>query len=150
MNAKELIQILEDNLYIRTSGTSEELRCANYIREKVSEFGCKAELWPFAVSMAEIQTAELTVDGISVPCTGYFCAGNWDVEAPLYYLRHDDEISLSQCKDKIVLLDTVVGYWKYQDLVKAGALGYITCNGTVYSDDNDIDKKTFSSVNSYV
>ena len=141
MNAKELIQILEDTLYTRTSGTAEEVRCANYIRDKVSEFGCKAELRPFAVPMAEIQTAELTVDGISVPCTGYFCAGNWDVEAPLYYLRHDDEFSLSQCKDKIVLLDTVVGYWKYQDLVKAGALGYITCNGTVYSDDNDIDQK---------
>ena len=141
MNAKELIRILEDNLYIRTSGTSEEVRCANYIRDKVAGFGCKAELWPFAVPMAEIQTAELTVDGISVPCTGYFCAGDWDVEAPLYYLRHDDEFSLSQCKGKIVLLDTVVGYWKYQDLVKAGALGYITCNGTVYSDDMDIDQK---------
>lgn len=141
MNPKELMKILEDNAYVHTGGTAEELRCAQYIQNKVAEFGCKAELWRFPVPMAEIHTAELTVDGISVPCTGYFCAGDWDVEAPLYYLRHDDELSLSNCKGKIVLLDTFVGYWKYQDLQKAGAVGYITCNGTIYSDDRDIDQK---------
>ena len=91
--------------------------------------------------MAKIRTAELTVDGISYPCTGYFGAGNWDLEAPLYYLRGEDEVSLRGCKDKIVLLDTFVGYWKYQDLVKYGALGYITCNGSLFLSDRDIDQK---------
>ena len=141
MNAIDLMKILEDTAYVRTSGTEEELSCANYIRDCVSAMGLEANLQPFDVDMAKIQKAELTVDGISIPCTGYFCAGNWEVEAPLYYLRHDDEVSLSHCRGKIVLLDTFVGYWKYQDLLKAGAVGYITCNGTVYSDDRDIDQK---------
>ena len=141
MNARDLMKILEDTAYVRTSGTEEELSCANYIRDCVSAMGLEANLQPFDVDMAKIQKAELTVDGISIPCTGYFCAGNWEVEAPLYYLRHDDEVSLSHCRGKIVLLDTFVGYWKYQDLLKAGAVGYITCNGTVYSDDRDIDQK---------
>ena len=141
MNAKEMMQILEDNAYIRTSGTSEELRCAEYIRCKLEEMGMKAAIQPFDVPMAEIQTAELIVDGVSYPCTGYLCAGNWDVEAPLYYLRQDDEFSLSQCRGKIVLLDTFVGYWKYQDLVEHGAVGYITCNGNIYFADRDIDQK---------
>lgn len=141
MNAKELMKILEDNCYVRTSGTEQELRCAQYIREYVSGFGMEANLQPFDVSMHKMMKAELTVDGISVPCTGYFGAGNWDIEAPLYYLRHDDPLSLEGCRGKIVLLDTIVGYWKYQDLVKYGALGYISCNGTIYSDDRDIDQK---------
>ncbi len=141
MNPNELMKILEDNAYIRTSGTPEELRCAEYIMNEVRKFGCEAYLEPFDVEMAEIQEAELTVDGISYPCKGYFCAGSWDVEAPLYYLRHTDEIGLRGCKGKIVLLDTFVGYWKYQDLLKYGAVGYITCNGDIYYDDRDIDQK---------
>jgi len=141
LNARDMMKILEDNAYIRTSGTPEELRCAAYIRSKIREFGCEAQVEPFDVEMAEIQEAELTVDGVNYPCKGYLCAGSWDVEAPLYYLRHTDEIALRLCKGKIVLLDTFVGYWKYQDLLKYGAVGYITCNGNVYFPDRDIDQK---------
>ena len=141
MNAKEMMKILEENAYTRTSGTEKELRCARYIQDYCRRFGLQPQLWPFTVPMAEIQEAELTVDGVSVPCTGYLGAGDWDVEAPLYYLRHTDARSLEKCRGKIVLLDTVVGYWKYQDLVEHGALGYITCNGTIYSEDRDIDQK---------
>ena len=124
MNAKDLMKILEDNAYIRTSGTEEELRCANYIRNCLSGMGLEATLQPFDVPMHRILKAELTVDGISVPCTGYFGAGNWDVEAPIYYLRNDDDLSLQGCRDKIVLLDSVVPYWKYQPPAGiAGAAG---------------------------
>ena len=141
MNAIKMMKILEDNAYIRTSGTPEELRCAHYIQEQVAELGLKADLQPFDVAVAKIQEAVLEIDGVSYPCTGYLCAGNWDVEAPLYYLRKDDEISLQHCKGKIVLLDTFVGIWKYQDLLEAGAVGYITCNGGLYTPDRDIDQK---------
>ena len=141
MNAKEMMKMLQDTAYVRTSGTSEELRCAEYIRDRISDLGLQADLQPFDVPMAEIQEAELMVDGMTIPCTGYLCAGDWDVEAPLYYLRHDDKLSLSNCRGKIVLLDTFVGYWKYQDLVEAGAAGYITCNGNLYFADRDIDQK---------
>ena len=141
MNADELMTILKDNAYIRTGGSEEELRCAKYIQEKVAELGGKATLQPFDVPMAKINTAELTVDGVNIPCTGYFCCGSWDVEAPLYYLRDTDPVSLANCKGKIVLLDSFVGYWKYQDLKEAGILGYITCNGSLFLPDRDIDQK---------
>jgi len=141
MNAREMMKILEENAYVRTSGTPQELQCAEYIMGKVEEFGGKAYLQPFDVPMADIQEAELTVDGVSYPCKGYFCAGSWDVEAPLYYLRQTDEIALQNCKGKIVLLDTFVGYWMYQDLLKYGAVGYITSNGNRYFADRDIDQK---------
>ena len=141
MNPKDMMKILEDNAYVRTGGTAEELKCAEYIRAEVAKMGLKAELQPFDVDMARIDVAELTVDGVSYPCTGYFGAGNWDVEAPLYYLRKDDKISLSKCRGKIVLVDNFVGYWKFQDLQEAGAIGYISCNGSLYTPDCDIDQK---------
>lgn len=141
MNAKEMMKILEETAYVRTGGSPQELRCAKYIQDCVARFGLQTELQPFDVPMAKILEAELTVDGISIPCTGYLCAGNWDVEAPLYYLRDTDEISLSNCRGKIVLLDTFVGNWKYQDLLKYGAAGYITCNGSLFLSDRDIDQK---------
>lgn len=141
MNANQMMMFLEDNSYVRTSGTPEELQCAKNIMAQVNAFGCEACLQPFDVEMAKILQAELTVDGVGYPCTGYFCAGDWDVEAPLYYLRQTDEVALRGCKGKIVLLDTFVGYWKYQDLLKYGAVGYITCNGNRYFADRDIDQK---------
>ena len=141
MNHIEMMRILEDNAYTRTSGTVQERQCAQYIMDFVSGLGYQGILQPFDVSMADISVAELTVDGISVPCKGYFCAGCWDVEAELYYLRNTDEISLSNCKGKIVLLDSFVGCWKYQDLVQSGAVGYITCNGDAFKDQRDIDQK---------
>lgn len=141
MNATELMQILRDNAYVRTGGSEQEYSCAKYIADKVSSLGGNAVLEPFEVPMAEMELAELTIDGVYVPCTGYLCAGSWDVEAPLYYLRDFGKVSLSHCKGKIVLLDSFVGYWAYQDLVDAGALGYITCNGSLFLDERDTDIK---------
>ena len=141
MKAHELMKILSDNAYVRTSGTKEELRCAQYFADKVRSLGGNAVLDPFEVPMAEMELAELTVDGVPVPCTGYLCAGDWDVEAPLYYLRDFDRTSLSQCKGKIVLLDSFVGYWAYQDLLEAGVAGYITCNGSLFLNERDTDIK---------
>lgn len=141
MNANDLMKILEDNAYVRTGGSPEELRCANYIQQKAAEFGCETYLQPFDVDMAEIQEAELIVDGVSIPCTGYLGAGNWDVEAPIYYLRDEEAFSLQQCRGRIVLVDTFVGIWKYRDLLEHGAVGYISCNGSLFLNDRDIDVK---------
>ena len=145
MNPIEIKKILEDNAYIRVSGTPEELRCAEYIRDYVTSFGCQAEMQPFPVDMANITDAQLTADGVSIPCKGYFCAGSWEVEAPFYYLRSKDPVGLGQCRGKIVLVDGYVGYWVYQDLLKAGAVGFISYNGTVQFPDNDIDQRELRS-----
>lgn len=141
MNTKDMMTFLEQTAYIRTGGSDQELQCAKYIQQQIAKFGCNSWLQPFDVPMARIQKAELIVDGISIPCTGYLGAGSYEVEAPLYYLRDTDEMSLSKCQGKIVLLDSFVGYWKYQDLLQHGAVGYITCNGSLFLNDRDIDVK---------
>ncbi len=145
MDEKQIMQIFQDTAYIRTGGSGEELRCAEYLMARCTELGLKAELEPFEVDMADIHEAVLLADGVSIPCKGYLCAGEGEVEAPLYYLASLDEGSLAQCKGKVVLSDGYMGYWKYQDMVDNGAVGFITFDGNANYADRDIDQRELRS-----
>ncbi len=145
MNATKIMTMLQETAYIRMSGTPEELKAAEYLKAQCEKLGLTAILEPFEVDMATIQTAKLLIDGKEVACKGYFCAGNGDVEAPLYYLRSTDAYSLSLCKDKVVLIDGYLGYWMYQDLLENGAIGFITYDGNTNYADEDIDQRELRS-----
>ena len=84
MDLMTFSRILEETAYVRVGGSPEERKCAEYLQAECAKLGCSAQLEPFEVSMSKIQTATLTVDGKTIPCKGYLCAGNGDVEAPLY------------------------------------------------------------------
>ena len=141
MDLQKINQIFADTAYIHTSGTPEELRCARYLQSVCAEFGGKAELEPFAVQMATLKDAHLYADGVEIPCKGYLIAGCADLEAPFYYLSNTDPYSLSLCKGKIVMIDGYMGYWRYQELLENGAVGFITYDGHVNYADNDIDQR---------
>ena len=145
MNLEKIHQIFADTAYIRTSGTEQELRCAHYLQQQCAALGLDAKLEAFDVPMANIQKAILTVDGREIPCKGYFCAGSATVEAPFYYLANTDDYAQAQCKGKIVMIDGYLGYWRYQDLLTHGAVGFITYNGDANYPDEDIDQRELRS-----
>ena len=145
MDILKINQILQDTAYIRTGGSREELRCAEYIAECCANLGLQATIESFAVPMSTMQEASLEVDGKQIPCKGYLCSGNAELEAPLYYLTSSDAYSLSQVKDKIVLVDGGMGYWLYHDLLNNGCLGFITYDGNVSFADCDMDQKELRS-----
>ena len=145
MNDQRICQLFEDTAYVRMGGTEEELRCAQYLQEQCAWMGVQARIEDFPVPMAYIHEARLLIDGEEVPCKGYFCAGNADLEAPLYYLRSTDPYALSQCRGKIVMVDGYMGLWRYQDLVDNGAVGFITYDGHVNYPDRDIDQRELRS-----
>lgn len=145
METNKILQILADTAYVRTGGSPEELKAANYIKEQCAAMGLSAEIVPFEVEMATIKEAKLYADGLEIPCKGYFCAGSDDLEAPFYYLRNNDTYSLSLCKGKIVMVDGYLGYWMYQDLIENGAVGFITYDGNVNYSDEDIDQRELRS-----
>lgn len=145
MNTKQINQIFADTAYVRMGGREEELKCANYLKDKCAEMGLEAYLEEFEVDLADIEEAELIVDGQQIPCKGYFCCGSGEVTAPLYYLRHDDGFSLEECRGKIVLNDVYMGYWRYQDLLENGAVGFITFDGNANYVDEDIDQRELRS-----
>ena len=145
MDIQTIERIIDETAYVRTGGTAEELRCALYLQAECKKLGFEATLEPFSVAMATMKKAELTVDGKEIPCKGYFCAGSGTVEAPLYYLRDNNPYSLEQCKGKIVMFDGYLGYWKYQDLLEKGAVGFITYDGNANYADRDIDQRELRS-----
>ena len=141
MNKKTVREILKNTDYIRVSGSAEEKQAAAYLRNLCEKLGVSAYQEPFDVDVAEIREAVLTADGREIPCKGYKLCGSGSVEAPLCYLPNTDPASLSLAKGKIVLLDTGITYWVYQDLLDAGAVGFITYDGDVHYPDRDIDQK---------
>ena len=145
MNAESIMKIFADTAYIRMGGRPAEKQAAEYLQKKVAEFGLEAVQEPFDVPMGDIEEASFAVDGVQVPCKGYMCAGNAELEAPLYYLRSNDAWSLRQCKGKIVMIDGYLGYWVYQDLLENGALGFVTYDGNANYADRDIDARELRS-----
>ena len=145
MNVQKINQILSETAYVRMGGSAEELKCAEYLKEKCAELGSMAIIEPFEVDMATIQEARLIVDGKEIACKGYFCAGSGEMEAELYYLSNTDLYSLKQCKDKIVMIDGYLGYWMYQDILENGAVGFITYDGHANYADRDIDQRELRS-----
>ena len=141
MDSKLIQQIFDDTAYVRTGGSPEELKAAEYIRDICRGFGAEAVIEEFDVQMATMHTDTLTVDGVSVPCKGYLNAGSHEVEAPLYYLTGKDKYALDGCRGKIVLFDGYLGYWKYRDMLEHGAVGFITYDGSVNYADNNIDRR---------
>lgn len=141
MDIQKINQLFADTAYVRTGGSAEELKCAEYIKAQCAEMGLEAHIEAFEVDMATMKDAKLIVDGEEIPCKGYFNAGSGEIEAPFYYLRHNDAFSLSQCKGKIVMSDGYLGYWRYQDLLEHGAVGFITYSGNANYADEEIDQR---------
>ena len=145
MDANKIMEIFHKTAYVRTGGSAEELRCATYLADCCTQMGLKADLEPFEVDMATIQTAVFEADGVSIPCKGYLCAGTHEVEAPFYYLTNTDKYSLSLCRGKIVMIDGYLGAWMYRDLLDNGAVGFVTYDGNANYVDRDIDQRELRS-----
>lgn len=142
MNRKQLEQFFKDTDFPHTSGTKEELQVAEYLKAACEKLGVKAAIEDFSVPMADMNKAELLADGAEVPCKGLFCCGSGEVEGELYYMPGTDPVSIAGAKDKIVLLDTQgVGFFTYQDLVKAGAKALIFQNGNLHYNNRDIEER---------
>ena len=145
MKAELIEKIFADTAFVRMGGSEAEKRAAEYLAGVCKDMGLDARLEEFEVDMADMHNAVLTVDGKKIPCKGYLCCGSGKVEAPIYYLRDNDRYSLSLCKDKIVLFDGYLGYWRYRELLENGAVGFISYDGNVNFADRDIDHRELRS-----
>ncbi len=142
MNIRKLKQLFKDTDYVHRSGTPEELSAAEYLKAQCESFGASAQLESFPVPMGEIEEARVLADGKEIPCKGFFCCGSGTVEAELYYMPGTDKVSFAGAKDKIVLLDAHgLGFFAYQDLVKAGAKGILFQYGNRFYPHSDIDER---------
>ena len=138
----ELInKILADTAYVRMGGSPEEKKAAEYLVSVCGEFANGAYIEDFPVDVADIKRAKLYADGKEIECKGYLLCGSGIAEGELYYLRSADKYSLSQCRGKIVMIDTYLGYWRYRELIDNGAIAFITFDGNINYADRDIDQR---------
>lgn len=146
MNKKTMLKLFKDLNFKRVSGTDGEKRAAEYFKTYIASLGLKSAVETFEVKSGKVKSASLKADGKEIPCRGYRGAKSVkELKAPLYYLRANDAYSLSQCKDKIVIFIGYLGKFRYEDLVKNGALGFISTNGNLNEADRDIDDRELRS-----
>ena len=142
MTQEMMKRIFEETNYVHRSGSPEELRVAEYLKARCEELGVPARIEAFPVAMGEIEEARVLADGREIPCKGFFCCGSGAVEGELYYMPAQDPVSVAGAKDKIVLLDgSGVGFFGYQDLMKAGAKGLLFQYGNIHYPIDDIDER---------
>ncbi len=142
MNLKTLKQIFKDTDFVHRSGTAEELQVAEYLKARCEALGVPARLESFPVPMAEMEEAHVWADGKEIPCRGFFNCGSGEVEGELTYMPGTDPVSIAGAKDKIVLLDTQgIGFFAYQDLMKAGAKAILFQYGNLHYPNRDIDER---------
>ena len=124
------------------SGTPEELKVAEYLKAQCEALGVSSRIEAFPVAMGDVEEAHVFEDGEEIPCKGFACCGSGEVEAELYYMPSLDPVSMAGAKDRIVLLDQQgIGYFDYQDLVKAGAKGILFRYNDMHFPNHDIDER---------
>ena len=142
MTTEQLKQLFIDTDYPHTSGTPEELKAAEYLKARCEALGVPAHLEGFRVAMADMEACSVTADGEDIPCKAFYGCGSGEAEGELCYVPALDPVSMAGAKDKIVLLDTQgIGFYGYQDLMKAGARGILFQYGNMYYPHTDIDQR---------
>lgn len=128
-------ELLKKISFERIGGSCNEEKAADMIIEALMNVGITAYKEEFEVNATEGLSASLEVREPyceNIPVTGYICCGNTDedgLEAELVYFEHFDEVSKKRAKNKIVLVNGYVGKKIYEEIVEAGALGFISFNG---------------------
>lgn len=142
MTHEALKQLFLDTDYPHVSGTPEELKVAECLKSRCEALGVQARLESFRVAMAEMTACSVTADGEEIPCKAFYGCGSGSVEGELYYMPALDPVSMAGARDRIVLLDTQgIGFYGYQDLMKAGARGILFQYGNMYYPHADIDQR---------
>ena len=143
----DLQQIFDNTDFVHASGTKEELQVAEYLKTQCENMGVASRIEGFRVAMGEIEMAHLYADGEEVTCKAFTCCGSGVVEGELYYMPGTDPVSIAGAKNKIVLMDTQgVGFFVYQDLMKAGAKAILFQYGNLHYPQQDIDQRDLREV----
>lgn len=155
MDTKEIsgqrqMEFLSGFDYIREAGTSNEKKAAETIKTVLEEIGVQNHVEEFEFETFEIKKAKLTVTAPyekEYTVTGYGRCGNTlpdGLEAPFLYAENGDDISLSDAKGKIVMVNDPVRKAMYEKLVKNGAVGFISISGSPLDEGEDRMPKAYS------
>ncbi len=135
----DIYNLLEKISFTRVSGSTEEFKCANILKEVVETLGGQAEISPFEVSGYKIKKATLTGNGKSYEVSGIKGSGNALITAPFYYMETNLDTDKYEIKGKIVLINGTMNVTTYKKLLKYGAVGFISYSGDITDTNNNSD-----------
>lgn len=145
INQERAFELLKAMAYERISGSAEETKCAEMLREVAENTGAKSWIEEFPVDDAVVTCAELEVVAPyqkKYTVTGYLRSESTPdegVEADFLYVENALPVNLADAKGKIVLLNGRPTHDVYKALTEAGVLGVITWNGEYDADPAQTD-----------
>ena len=144
----DIYNLLEKISFTRVSGSIEELKCANFLKETVENLGGQAKIWPFEVSGYKINKASLSANGKNYEVSGVKGSKSAKITAPFYYMETNLDTDKYEIKGKIVLINGVINVPTYKKLLKYGAVGYISYSGDIIDtiDNSDLENKELRDV----
>lgn len=139
VSEERAFELLKKMAFERVSGTDEERRAAEILRDEAASFGVSAEFELFSVEDADVLRAELEVLSPfhkKYEATGFKRSADTPDEGltvEFLYVEDAAEALLQDARGKIVLTNDVRRN-AYERIVKSGAAGVITWSGD-FSDD---------------
>ena len=144
VSKERAFELLKKMAFERVSGTDDERRAAEILRDEAASFGVSAEFEPFFVEDADVLRAELEVLSPyhrKYQVTGFKRSADTPQEgltADFLYVEDAAEALLQNARGKIVLTNDI-RRGAYERIVKAGAAGVITWSGEFDDDPEKSD-----------
>lgn len=145
---KREMELLEKIGFTRIAGSPEEEKAAQILKEECDKLGVPAIIQPFEIEQGIVEEATLEIlepFQQEIPVTGYQCAQNTPeegLEAPFLYVENADDVSLSDARGKIVLVNGYMRVPLFQKLMKAGVAGIVTMEGQLRDKREETDLST--------
>lgn len=141
-------ELLKKIGFTRVAGSEEELKAAEILKAECESMGVPAEIEPFQIEDAEIETASLEIlepFHQTYEVTGYKCAENTPAEgltAEFLYVEDAHEVNLDDAAGKIVLVNGFLRVPVFRKLMKAGVVGIVTFEGSLRDKEDETDLST--------
>ena len=145
---KREMELLEKIGFTRIAGSPEEEKAAQILKEECDKLGVPAIIQPFEIEQGIVEEATLEIlepFQQEIPVTGYQCAQNTPeegLEAPFLYVENADDVSLSDARGKILLVNGYMRVPLFRKLMKAGVAGIVTMEGQLRDRREETDLST--------
>lgn len=144
MNINKEYELLEKLYFERIGGTTAELKACKIIQDELKEIGLESTIEEFEVVKNEVSKAYLEVlepYQKVYEVTAYSDCLNTDMECNLCYFEMDNDVLRREVKGKVALVNGYLGMKVYKAIVESGATGFISFNGNIDMNDNDLDPR---------
>lgn len=139
---KYAYDLLKNISFVRISGSEEEKKAANILKEEIKKIGLDAKMETFEVPFYHPKQVTLKITKpyekeYNATIIGH--SGNINAEKDFIFVENFEQLEYIDVEDKIVMLNQYVSYKAYKMLIEAKAAGFITFSGLVQDEEDKTD-----------